>query len=203
MRCRPYSLVPFSLLLASGSAIASAEEGGGGMGSALIQPQIGTIFWTLITFILMLFILRRYAWGPLLGAVEAREKSIAESLAQARSEREDAERLVREHRELVAQARRERAEALAQGQRDAEKVGAEIMDEARRQREQVLRQTEEQIQSAMGQARDEMRALTADLAIQVAEKLLTKNLDDATQRELVEAYLTDLEKTAGSSGHPS
>ena len=205
MRFRPFSLVPLSLVLASGFAAASggSEGGGGSIGSKLIQPEPGTIFWTLVTFILMLVILRRYAWGPILGALDAREKSIEESLEQARKEREDAEKLVQEHRDLIAQARRERAEALAQGQRDAEKVGAEILEEARRQREQVLKQTEEQVESAMGQARAEMRGITADLAIKAAEKLLTKNLDDATQRELVEAYLADLERTAGSSGLPS
>jgi F-type H+-transporting ATPase subunit b len=205
MRVRPFSLVPLSLVLAGGVAVASSSGGedSGSMGQALIQPQIGTVFWTLVTFVIMLFILRKYAWGPLLGAVEAREKSIEENLDQARREREDAEKLVQEHRDLVAQARRERAEALAQGQRDAEKVGAEILDEARRQREQVLKQTEEQVQAAIQQARGEMRGITADLAIQAAEKLLAKNLDDVTQRELVEAYLTDLERTAGSSGLPS
>ena len=201
MRFRPNSLVPLSLVLASGSAVASSE-GGGGLGQKLIEPHFGTIFWTLITFILMLVVLRKYAWGPILGALDAREKSISDDLEQARNERENAEALVQEHRDLVAQARRERAEALAQGQRDAEKVGAEILEEARRQREQVLKQTEEQVESAIAQARAEMRGITADLAIKAAEKLLTKNLDDATQRELVEAYLTDLERT-GSSGLPS
>lgn len=202
MRFRPYSLVPLSLALASGAAVASSGDASS-MGQKLIEPHFGTIFWTLITFILMLVVLRKYAWGPLLSALDAREKSISDSLEQARNEREEAETLVQEHRDLVSQARRERAEALALGQRDAEKVGAEILEEARRQREQVLKQTEEQVQSAMSQARAEMRGITADLAIQAAEKLLTKNLDDATQRELVEAYLADLERTAGSSGLPS
>lgn len=202
MRFRPYSLVPLSLALASGSAVASSG-GASALGQKLIEPHFGTVFWTLITFILMLVVLRKYAWGPLLSALDAREKSISDSLEQARNEREEAEKLVQEHRDLVSQARRERAEALAEGQRDAEKVRAEILEEARRQREQVLKQTEEQVQSAMSQARAEMRGITADLAIQAAEKLLTKNLDDATQRELVEAYLADLERTAGSSGLPS
>ena len=107
MRIRPYGVALGLLAGACGSAWGS--EGGGGLGEALIQPQIGTIFWTLVTFILMLAILGRYAWRPLLGAVEAREKSIEDTLGQARHEREEAEGLLEEHRELVAQARRERA----------------------------------------------------------------------------------------------
>jgi len=199
MRARSASIAGLLLVVAGGTAVAS-EGGAASLGQALIQPQIGTIFWTLVTFCLMLVILRRYAWGPLLGAVQAREKSIAESLEQARKEREDAQALVQEHRDLVAQARRERAEALSQGQRDAEKVKAEILDEARQQREQVLKQTEEQVEAALRQARDEMRGVTADLAIQAAGKLLARNLDDATQRQLVEGYLADLEQRTGGAG---
>ena len=102
--------------------------------------------------------------------------------------------LLEEHKALVARARAERAEALAQGQRDAERVKAEILDEARRQREDLLKQAQAQIDAGLRQARAELRASTADMAIQIAEKLLVKNLDDATQRRLVEEHLADLER---------
>ena len=200
MRSGPYITATAALLCAGGAAVAS--EGGGGLGEALIQPKIGTIFWTIVTFVIMLLILGRYAWKPLLGAAEARENSIREDLQNAKQQREDAQRLLDEHRELVAQARRERAEALATGQRDAEKVKGEILQEARKEREHLLKQTEDQIQGAIQQARGELRAMTADLAIQAAEKLLSRNLDDAAQRQLVEDYLAELERPPGSTGLP-
>jgi len=176
---------------------ALASDGGGG-GGALIQPQVGTIFWTVITFICLAFLLGRFAWKPLMGALDEREKSIQESIDQARQDRETAEGLLTEHRALLDQARRERAEALAAGQRDAERLKAEILDEARGQREKLLTQTEAQVAASLRQARAELRAVAADLAVQAAEKLLTKNLDDPTQRKLVEDYLADLEASGGT-----
>lgn len=189
-----------ALLFAALPALAS--EGGGG-GASLIEPKFGTVFWTLITFIILIVLLARFAWRPLLGALETREKSIQESIDKAREDREQAEQLISRHRELLDQARRERAEAVSEGQRDAEKLKAEILDEARKQREQVLAQTQKQVEAGLRQARAELRGVAVDLAIQAAEKLLTKNLDDPTQRRLVEEYLADLEKSGDSSSLPS
>jgi len=191
-----------ALTLVPSALPALASEGGGG-GASLIEPQFGTIFWTLITFILLLALLGRFAWKPLLGALETREKSIQESIDKAREDREQAEELIGQHRELLNQARRERAEAVSEGQRDAEKLKAEILDEARKQREQILAQTQSQVEAGMRQARTELRTVAVDLAIQAAEKLLTKNLDDTTQRKLVEEYLADLEKSGDTDSLPS
>jgi F-type H+-transporting ATPase subunit b len=198
-------LVAAVLAVASLPAVASAPDAadaGGGLGQALITPQLGTFFWTLVTFLVFLAILGRYAWRPLLDALRAREQSIADTIDQARREREQAEALLREHQAIVVEARRERAEALAQGQRDAEKVKAEILEEARRQREHLLRQTEEQVGAALRQARSELRGYAADLAIQAAGKLLARNLDDATQRQVVEDHLREIEASAGGSQRP-
>jgi F-type H+-transporting ATPase subunit b len=152
-----------------GTSALAASEGGGG--ASLIEPQLGTIFWTTITFLVLVVLLGR----------------------------EQAEALLRQQRELLEQARRERSEALSAGQRDAEKLKAEILAEARGQREQLLKQTEAQVQAGMRQARAELRELAADLAIQAAGKLLERNLDAATQKRLVEDYLRDLERSGPGS----
>lgn len=162
-------------------------------GNRLITPEFGLIFWTAVTFVLLVFVLGRFAWRPLVGAVEARERSIRESLEQARAEREQAEKLLREHRELVAQARRERADVVAAGQKDAERLKNEILEEARGQREHLLKQAEGQIRAEMRQARAELRAIAADLSIRVAERLVSRSLDGDAQRKLVEDYLDELE----------
>jgi F-type H+-transporting ATPase subunit b len=176
------------------AAVPVAASGGGG-GSSLIEPNVGTIFWTVVTFVILAFLLGRYAWKPLLGALQERERSIQESIDQARGNREQAEKLLDEQRQLLDQARRERAEAVAAGQRDAEKVKAEILQEAREQREKLLNQTQAQVEAGLRQARSELRGIAADLALRAAEKLLVKNLDDASQRKLVEDYLADLERS--------
>jgi len=190
------------LLLAAATLPALASEGGGG-GASLIQPKFGTVFWTLLTFILLVALLGRFAWKPLLGALEQREKSIKESIDQARKDREEAEGLLAQHHELLGEARRERAEAVSAGRRDAEGLKAEILEEAKKQREQLLAQTQAQVDAGLRQARAKLRSVAADLAIQAAEKLLVKNLDDPTQKKLVEDYLADLESSDGSGPLPS
>ena len=180
------------------AALAAASpalaEGGG---SSLIQPEVGTIFWTGLTFVVLALLLRRFAWAPLLGALEAREQSIAQSIEQARKDREEAQAALAQQRELLDEARRERAGAVAVGQRDAERLKAEILEAAREQREKLLAQTENQVQASLRQAREDLRSTAVDLAIQAAGKLLARNLDDATQRRLVEEYLADLEQSSG------
>lgn len=177
---------------ASSGALASSESGGGGM--SLINPTFGLSFWTFLTFILLLLMLRRFAWKPLLGALDERQRSIEGSLAEAEKARVEAAKLLDEHRDLVAQAHRERAQAVATGQQEAERLKSEILDQARAQREQLLKQTDEQIKAGIQEAQESVRRATADLAVQVAEKLLARTLDDPSHRRLVEDYLADLEK---------
>ena len=186
------------LTLFGAETIVRASEGGAAGGS-LMKPEIGTIFWTMVTFGLMVLLLGRFAWKPLIGAVDDRERSIRDSIDQATRDREQAELLVKQHKDLLVEARRERAEAVEQGKRDAERVKAEILDEAGKQREALLKQTETQVESALRRARDELQQQAVDLAILAAGKLLTRNLDDSTQRKLVEDHLADLERGSGDS----
>ena len=197
-------LVACSLSMFASAAPLLASEGAeaGGGGSALITPHIGLIFWTLVTFLLLLFLLSKFAWGPILGAMNAREEGIKDDLENARREREDAQRLLEEHRALINLARKERADAVEAGRRDAERLKAEILDEAGKQRQQLMKQAEKQIDAGLRQARAELKGEAADLAIQAAGKLMGKNLDDATQRRLVENYLTDLERMGSGSDTP-
>lgn len=181
-----------------------ALAAGGGGGLDLVKPQFGLIFWTLVTFLLLLFVLGKFAWKPLIAALDAREQGIRDNLEHAESERRAAEQLIEEHRQLVAQAKRDHADAVAAGQRDAERLKEEILAEGRAQRETLLKQAEGQIAAEMRQARQELRGIAADLAIRAAGKLLDRNVDDDTQRRLVSDYLSEIEGMAGDgSSAPS
>ncbi|HKQ62328.1 MAG TPA: F0F1 ATP synthase subunit B [Candidatus Polarisedimenticolaceae bacterium] len=180
------------------AVVPAAAEEGGGLAQQLIQPQIGTIFWTLLTFLLMVILLGRFAWKPLLGALDARERSVRDGLDGAKRARDEAEALLQQQRQLVAEARRERAEALDKGRRDGETLKTEILAQARAQREQLLKQTESQVEALLRQGRLELRGATAELAIRAAEKLLGQRLDDAAHRRLVDEHLADLERAAES-----
>ena len=132
--------IGLSLLLAGApisSTLASGEGGGGGM--SLITPGFGLIFWTVVTFVALAFLMGKFAWKPLLSAIKEREKSIEDSLETARSDREEAEKLLEEHKALIAEANRERGQALEAARADGERLKEEILQEARNQREQMLK----------------------------------------------------------------
>lgn len=190
------------------AAFLPALAAGGGKapeGINLVKPEYGLIIWTTVTFVLLAFLLSRVAWKPLLGAIEERERTISESIDSAKRERDEAARLLDEHKQLVAQSHRERADVIEQAQKEAERLKDDLLAEARVQKEQMLAKTEEQLQASLDQARNELRVLAADLAVQAAGRLLDRNLDDATQRKLVEEHLADLERrrSSGSSDLPS
>ena len=195
------ALVALAVFAAGSSSLLASESGASG--SDLIKPNLGTIFWTTLTFLIFVFLLGRFAWKPLIGALDARESSIRDSIDNAKRDRDDAERVLAEHKQLVAEAHRERAAAMAAGQEDAERLKGEILDEARKQREQILAQTQAQVQAGLRQAKAELREVAVDLAISAAGKLLDKNLDDAAQRQLVERHLADLERSSGEDARRS
>jgi F-type H+-transporting ATPase subunit b len=197
-------LVRSALVLAWAAPLCASEgaEGGGAGASALITPQVGLMFWTLVTFLILLVLLGKFAWGPILKAMNAREDGIKNDLDTARKEREESQRLLEEHKGILNQARKERAEAVEAGRRDADRLKSEILEEARKQREQLLKQAETQIEAGLRQARTALKGEAADLAIQAAGKLMGRNLDDATQRRLVEDYLADLERMGSTSKTP-
>ena len=162
------------------------------MGQRLITPEFGTILWTLITFVVLAFLLRKFAWGPLLATLEEREKTIRESLEQAQKARAEAEESSRRHQETLAQARREVAALIEQGKRESEVVRAEILSQARKEAQDLVEQGKKQVQYEQKKAMEDLRRQVADLAIQAAERLISRSLDDGTQRELVDGYVRDL-----------
>jgi F-type H+-transporting ATPase subunit b len=198
-------IASLALVLAWAAPLYASEgaEGGGQGASALITPEIGLMFWTLVTFLILLALLGKFAWGPIVKAMNAREEGIKGDLDKARQEREEAQRLLEDHRGLLNLARKERAEAVEAGRRDAERLKAEILEEARKQRELLMKQAESQIEAGLRQARASLKGEAADLAIRAAGKLMGRNLDDATQRKLVDEYLTDLERLGSGSEQSS
>ena len=162
------------------------------MGSRLITPEIGTVLWTVLTFVILAFLLGRFAWKPLLAVLDQRETMIRESLDKAQKARAEGEEILRRNQEVLAQARRETGAILEQGKREAEGLRAEILAQARKEAQALVEQGKRQVQYEQKQAMDQLRRQVADLAIQAAERLITRSLDDRTQRELVDEYVRDL-----------
>ncbi|HEY5564078.1 MAG TPA: F0F1 ATP synthase subunit B [Rhodothermia bacterium] len=159
---------------------------------ALLDPKVGLFVFTLLVFLIVAFILKRYAWGPITSALENRQKTIDESIKRA-------EIALAEARQISEDNERARREAEA----DAQRVLREAREAADALRSEEVERTRDQIRGMQEAARveierekqgalDELRTEVAELAIKAAEKLLQENLDAPKNRRLVEAFIRDL-----------
>ncbi len=189
------TLSAMALTLAWAGPLLAEEEGGGG-GLFAINP--GLIVWTWVIFILLLLVLRKWAWGPILGALEARERRIQETLDNAAREREQAGRLLEEQRALLDAARDQAQQILADSRRASERLRTDMMEEARKQKDQIVASAREEIQHERDQALETLRREAVDLSIAAAGQVLQRSVDSDENRRLVEEYLEKL--TAESGG---
>ena len=170
------------------------------MGTQLITPQVGMIFWTLVTFVILAFLLGRYAWKPLLALLDERERTVKESLESARKARAEADEMLQKNQEFLASARRETAALLEQGRKESESLRAELLAQARKESQDLIEQGKKQIQYEQKQAVEELRRQVAGLAIGAAERLIKGELDDAAHRRLVDDYVKSLPPSAPDAG---
>jgi len=154
----------------------------------------GLIIWTWITFIIVLFILRRFAWGPLLSAVEGREKNITNAIESAKRERAEAEKLLGEQKTAIASARQEAADAVRKTQADMEKFREELMNKARKEADSLKADAQRAINDERIKAIAELKGEAAKLSIAIAEKLLNERLDDAKHQAMAQQFVQDLGK---------
>src|SRR5215813_12400797 len=101
------------------------------MGQSLVQPSLGLIFWTVVTFVLLALVLKRFAWKPILGIIDAREKAIREALEESKRARQAAEEALAKNKEMVAHARADAARIVSEGQKEAQRLRSEILEKAR------------------------------------------------------------------------
>jgi F-type H+-transporting ATPase subunit b len=160
----------------------------------MLEINPGLIIWTIITFVIVLMILRWTAWKPLLGALAAREEKIRSSLEQAELARQQAQALLDEHRKQVAAAEDQVQRILTEGRTLADKQRAETNEKAQASARHMLAQAKEEIQREKDAALLQLRSEVADLAIGVAGKILDKNLDTPAQRSLADAAIREINK---------
>jgi F-type H+-transporting ATPase subunit b len=164
------------------------------LASSFTDVKPGLIIWTWITFIIVLFILRKFAWGPLLSAVDSREKSITNAIESAKRERAEAEKLLAEQKTAIAQARQEAADAVRKTQADMERFREELMDKARKEADSLKADAQRAITEERIKAVAELKAESVKLSIAIAEKLLNERLDDAKHQQLAQQFVQDLSK---------
>jgi len=156
----------------------------------LITPELGLVFWTLVTFLILLFILRKFAWKPILVAVSDREEGIKDALASAEKARQEMENLTADNERILQEARAER-EAMLKDARDVKnKMIADAKDEAQAQASKMIEQAQLAIESEKKAAMAELKSHVAGLSLDIAEKVVRDELSNKDkQLKLVEDML--------------
>ena len=189
-------------LVEAAPLLAQEEHGEAAGGGGLFSINPGLVIWTWVIFLILLFVLRKWAWGPILGALETREKRIQEALDGASRDREEANRLLAEQRKLLDESRDQAQHILADSRKAGERVRAELLEEGRRQREQIVERAKEDIERERDQALETIRREAVDLSISAAGRVLQREVDSSENRRLVEDYLESLasERKSDRSG---
>jgi len=159
----------------------------------LIQVTPGLMIWTIVCFLVVLFVLKRYAFGPIQQMIDQRRERIEQAINEADQAREEARHLLEEHRKLIGQAKSESEEILAEARRvgDAqrERVREETEEDRQRRLEETRRQIDQATQQALGQIRDEV----GRLSLIAAEKITKKSLTGADQQRLIDEALAEID----------
>lgn len=176
------------LLLAAPSPLAAAPGGG------LFTVDLGLSVWTIVVFLLVLWVLGKFAWGPILAALSAREKGIQQSIDEAHRFREEGAELLEQHRKQLAQARREAQQIIAEGRQAGEEMRKELEEKGRAESQRLLEQARREIERERDQALEAIRREGVDLALAAAARLLHERLDQERDRQIVTRYLDELER---------
>ena len=158
----------------------------------LVTPAIGLIFWTTVVFTLLVLLLKKFAWKPILSAVDERNKSIKDSLAQAEKARSEMSELTANNEKIIAQAKVDRDVILKEARDMKNEIISEAKDKASKEAEKLVSTAKEQILNEKMKAITELKNHVADLSIEMAEKILSSELSDvAKQKELVKKALKE------------
>ena len=155
----------------------------------LLDPHVGLIIWTIITFLVVLLVLKKFAWPHLLAALDEREKRISDAIAAAEQARQESEEVLREHRQKLATADEEARQVVAEAREAGANLRQTIVSQAREEAERMLDQARTSIESEKRAAIAELRRETASLAVQAAGALIDANLDDEKNRGLVDDFI--------------
>ena len=165
------------------------------MNNPLIQPDPGLFIWTIVTFLVLLALLAKFAWRPLLQALESRQERIRKSLEDAERARQELERLQQESAKIMRQARIEAESIVTQTRADAERLREELKQKAKDEADNILRNAQQQIQLQTRQAIQQIRPEVADIAVLLTSKLLERNIAKEDNARLIDDTLKQIEVT--------
>src|SRR5579883_2131864 len=162
----------------------------------MLEINPGLVIWTFIIFLVLLFVLGKTAWKPLLASLKTREQAIADSLARAEQARADAERLVAENKQERARAEEEVQKALREGRAYAEQMRRDLVEKAKGEADRMLAQARQEIERDTQNALRQLRSEAADLAIMATSKLLDENMNEERHRRMIHKMIEELSPIA-------
>jgi len=162
----------------------------------LIEVRPGLMIWTVICFLVVLFVLKRYAFGPIQQMIDTRRERIQQAIAEADNARDEARKLLEEHRKLIGQAKSESEEILVEARRLADAQRDRVKQETEEDRQRRLEETRRQIEQATAQALGEIRDEVGKLSLLAAEKITRKSLTGADQQRLIDEALAEIDFSA-------
>jgi F-type H+-transporting ATPase subunit b len=161
--------------------------------NALIKVTPGLMIWTIISFLITLFVLKRYAFGPIQKIIDERRERISQAIEEADKARDEARKLLEEHRALIAGARSDAEQILAEARRVADSQRDRVREEVEVDRQRRLEDTRRQIEAETQRALQQIRSEVAELTLIAAEKVTGKTLDQSDQRRLIDEAISGLD----------
>jgi|TARA_B110000967_G_C18686976_1_gene461040 F-type H+-transporting ATPase subunit b len=159
----------------------------------LITPDFGLVFWTAITFLILLFILKKFAWKPILGAVSEREEGIKNALASAEEARKEMQNLTADNERILKEARAERDAMMKDAREIKESMLAEAKEDAKGEASKIIASAQATIESEKQAAISDIKKQVAELSVGIAEKVVRKELaNDDDQSQLIEQLLKEV-----------
>jgi len=162
------------------------------MDNPLVQVEPGLFIWTILVFVVLLTLLKKFAWGPLLAALEERQEGIRKSLDDAAQARKELEQVQEESNRIVAKARADADAIIAASRADALKLQEELRAKARLEAEGIVKNAEREIQQQTTQSLAQIREEAVDLSLSIASKLIQRNLSKKDNETLIQDTLKQI-----------
>jgi F-type H+-transporting ATPase subunit b len=166
------------------------------MNNPLVQPDPGLYIWTIVTFLVLVGLLAKFAWRPLLAALDARQEAIRRSLDDVRQAKQDLEKVHAESAKILAQARAEADAIMSSTRTDVNQFREEMRQKARTEAEGIVKNAERQIELETARALQQIRHEAVDISVNIASKLLQRNVSKDDNARLIEDTFKQIEQTS-------
>ncbi len=158
----------------------------------LLSVEPGLMIWTIIIFVLLLLVLKKFAWKPLIESLSKREQGIRDSVEKAEHLRREAEVLMEENKKLLAKADEESRRIINEGKEYADKVRNELMSKTHEDASRMIQQAKDEIEREKLSALNELKSEVADLAVKAAGKIIDENLDAKKQKKIIDGFIKQI-----------